>query len=231
MFPAVLPSGGSIATFRSGIFFLIQIYKLALVLPLRPYPYLSLLCLSMSWESTFVGQPLSLFFSQILFVWLIISVSYWHLDLVVPFFLSILFVDLAIQFFLSRALSPWSSSTLFVDLAIQFFLSMALCLLGLLRSFSDNFVCCLLLLDQGHSLMMLSSISSSHHLIPLLVIYGSASHYLFGLARRTWFHSMTILSVIFFHVINFSSWNLIQMQCYCIRLTFEAGGNTLFVES
>jgi hypothetical protein len=67
-------------------------------------------------------QPLSLFFSQILFVWLIISISYWVA------FLSIVFVDLAIHYFLSRAL----------------------CLLGLLHSFSDNFVCCLLLLDQGH---------------------------------------------------------------------------------
>jgi hypothetical protein len=40
-----------------------------------------------------------IFFSQILFVWLITSVSYYNLDLVVAF-LSILFVDLAIHFFI-----------------------------------------------------------------------------------------------------------------------------------
>jgi hypothetical protein len=41
-------------------------------------------------------------------------------------------------------------SILFVDLTIQF-LSRALCHLGLLCSFSDNFVYCPSLLDQGHS--------------------------------------------------------------------------------
>jgi hypothetical protein len=47
-------------------------------------------------RSTFI-----IFFNQIIFVWLITSVSYYHLDLMVAF-LSILFVDLAIHF-LSRA--------------------------------------------------------------------------------------------------------------------------------
>jgi hypothetical protein len=73
-------------------------------------------------RSTFI-----IFFSQILFIWLITSVSCCHLDFVVAF-LSILFVDLAIHFLL-----------------------MALCHLALLRSFSDNFICCLSLLDQGYS--------------------------------------------------------------------------------
>jgi hypothetical protein len=36
-------------------------------------------------ESTFIGQPLSSFFSQILFVGLITSLSYNHLDLAVAF--------------------------------------------------------------------------------------------------------------------------------------------------
>jgi hypothetical protein len=137
----VLPSGGSISTTGGGKFFiLIQIYKLVLVLPLSPYPYLSLLCLSMPWESTFVGQPLSYFFSQILFIWLITSMSYCHLDLVVAFFLSILFVHLAIHF-----------------------LSRELCHLGLLRSFSDNFICGLSLLDQGHYFDAI--IYHQHHII------------------------------------------------------------------
>jgi hypothetical protein len=65
-----------------------------------------------------------------------------HLDLVVAF-LSIWFVDLAIHF-----------------------LSRALCHIGLLRSFSDNFVCCLSLLDQGHSLDAI--IYYHHHHIILL---------------------------------------------------------------
>jgi hypothetical protein len=59
-----------------------------------------------------------------------------HLDLVVAFLL-ILFVDLAIHF-----------------------LSRALCHFGLLRSFSDNFVCCLSLLHQRHSF---DSIIYCHH--------------------------------------------------------------------
>ncbi len=45
---SIIPLGGSISTPGAAIFFLIQIYKLVLVLPLRPYPYLSLLYLSMS---------------------------------------------------------------------------------------------------------------------------------------------------------------------------------------
>jgi hypothetical protein len=57
------------------------------------------------------------FVSQILFVWLIISVSYYYLDLVVAFFVN------------------------FICRLGYYFLSMALCHLSLLRSFSDNFVC------------------------------------------------------------------------------------------
>jgi hypothetical protein len=110
------------------------------------------------------------FFSQIIFVWLIISVSYCHLDLVVAFFLSILFVNLAIHF-----------------------LSRTPCQLGLLRSFSYNFVCCLSLLDQGDKDILLTLSSSSHNFIPLLAICGSASHHLFGLTRRSGLHSMTTL--------------------------------------
>jgi hypothetical protein len=89
-------------------------------------------------------------FSQILFIWLITSMSYCNLDLMVAFFLSILFVDLAIQF-----------------------LSRALCRL-LLRSFSDNFVYCLSLLDQGYSFDAI--IYHHHHIIlfhylPFAVVY------------------------------------------------------------
>jgi hypothetical protein len=74
-----------------------------------------------------------LFVSQILFIWLITSVSYCHLDLLIDF-LSILFVDLAIHF-----------------------LSRSLCHFDLLYSFSDNFIYCLLLLIKG-ILLILSSI-------------------------------------------------------------------------
>jgi hypothetical protein len=63
-----------------------------------------------------------------------------HLDLVVAFLL-ILFVDWAIHF-----------------------LSRVFCHLGLLRSFSDNFVYCLTLLDQGHSF---DAIICHHHQIIL----------------------------------------------------------------
>jgi hypothetical protein len=77
------------------------------------------------------------------------SVSYCHLDLVVAF-LSILFVNLIIHFLFS-----------------------ALCHLGLLRSFSDNFVCCLSLLDQGHSF---DAIIYHHdiilfHYLPFMVVH------------------------------------------------------------
>jgi hypothetical protein len=65
-------------------------------------------------------------------------VSYCHLDFVVAF-LSILFVDFAIHF-----------------------LTRAACYLGLLHSFSDNFVCCLLVLDQEHSFDV---IIYHHHII------------------------------------------------------------------
>jgi hypothetical protein len=64
--------------------------------------------------------------------------SYCHLDFVVAFF-----VDF------------------FIDLAIHF-LSRSLCHLGLFRSFSGNFVCCLSLFDQAHSF---DAIIYHHHII------------------------------------------------------------------
>jgi hypothetical protein len=164
----VLPSGGSISTTGGGKFFiLIQIYKLVLVLPLSPYPYLSLLCLSMPWESTFVGQPLSYFFSQILFIWLITSMSYCHLDLVVAFFLSILFVG-------------YSFFYLWHFVILVFFVALVTTLFVVSRYLIKDIL-----------LMLLSS--SSHNLIQLLAICGSASHHLFGLTRRSRLHSMTTL--------------------------------------
>jgi hypothetical protein len=80
-----------------------------------------------------------IFFSQILFVWLITSVSYCHLNFVV-----ITFVDFVYQLgysFLSRTLSH----------------------IGFFRRFNDNFVCCLLLLDQGYSFDAI--IYHHHHII------------------------------------------------------------------
>jgi hypothetical protein len=70
------------------------------------------------------------FVSQILFVWLITSVSYCHLDLVVAFLIN----------FVCR-----------LGYSFYFYLEHFVCRLGLLRSFSHNFVCCLSLLDHGHS--------------------------------------------------------------------------------
>jgi hypothetical protein len=90
------------------------------------------------------------FVSQILFVWLITSLSSRSCG----------------SLFCRFCLSTW----LFI-----FYLWYFVCHLGLLCSFSDNFVCCLSLLDQGHSFAVIIYISS-HHLIPLPAIYGSASY-------------------------------------------------------
>jgi hypothetical protein len=72
----------------------------------------------------FYWSAFIIIFNQILFVRLIISISYSHLDIVVAFF-----VDCICR------------------LDYSFFLSIALCFYSLLRNFSDNFICCLLLLD------------------------------------------------------------------------------------
>jgi hypothetical protein len=86
------------------------------------------------------------FVSQIIFVWLITSLLYNHLDLVVAFL-----VDFC--------LSTW---------LLIFYLGYFVCHLGLLCSFSDNFiVSCYLIKDM---ILLLSFISSSHHIIPLPAI-------------------------------------------------------------
>jgi hypothetical protein len=90
---------------------------------------------------TFGGQPLSPFFSQILFVWLITSVSYCHLDLVLAFL-----VD-----FVCRLL-------------FIFYLGLFVCHLGLFHSFSDSFACSLWLHDQGHYfVVIIYAIITSYH--------------------------------------------------------------------
>jgi hypothetical protein len=96
---------------------------------------------------------LIIIFSQNLFVWLITSVPYYHLDLVV--------VSL-VDFF-----SSW-----------QFFLSRKLCHLDLLYSFTDNLACCLSLLDKD-ILLLLSSIPSHHHIISFHYLSFAVMHQLF----------------------------------------------------
>jgi hypothetical protein len=59
-----------------------------------------------------------------------------------------------------------------------FYLRYFVCHLGLLCSFSDKFVSCFSLLDQGHPFAVIIYLSS-HHLIPLPAICGSASYQLF----------------------------------------------------
>jgi hypothetical protein len=98
-----------------------------------------------------------IFFSQF-FIWLIILVSYYHLDLVVAF-LSILFVDLSIHF-----------------------LSRTLCHFGLLRSFSENFVCCLSLLDQGHSFDAIIYYHHYYHIILFHYLSFAVVHHIISLA-------------------------------------------------
>jgi hypothetical protein len=104
-------------------------------------------------ESFFLALSVNLlyhlfFVSQILFVWLITSLLYSYLDLVVAFL-----VDFC--------LLTW----LFI-----FYLGYFVCHLVLLCSFSDNFVCCLSQLDQGHYfafiiyLIITSYHSTTYHL-------------------------------------------------------------------
>jgi hypothetical protein len=166
-------------------------------------------------RSTFI-----IFFSQILFVWLITSVSYCHLDLVVAFFC---------RFSLSTCL-------------FIFYLWHIVCHIGLLRSFSDNFV--VFLATWSRTFFWCYHLSHYHiisfHYLPFAVL-----HYIIS------FHYMIFVAVIYislqldsatktsfyddfkelnfgcnfsFHVISLSVLcNLIQMQRYCICLTFERG--------
>jgi hypothetical protein len=73
------------------------------------------------------------------------------------------------------------------------------------------------------------SSSSSHNLIPLLATCGSVSHHLFGLPQRSRLHSnddfkeLDVGCNFSFHVVNLSSCNLLQIQCYCICLAFGGG--------
>jgi hypothetical protein len=94
-------------------------------------------------------------------------VSYCHLDLMVAFFLLILFVDLAIHFFY---LWHFVILVLFVALVTTLFV-----------------VSRYLIKD------ILLMLSLSHNLIPLLALYDSVSHHLFGLTPRLGLHSMTTL--------------------------------------
>jgi hypothetical protein len=96
-------------------------------------------------RSTFV-----IFFSQILFIWLITSVSYCHLDLVLDFF-----VDLAIHF-LSRSLCHL---VFFVALVTTLFVVFRYLIKGIL----------LILLLSSYNLIPLLTIcgSASHHLFGL----------------------------------------------------------------
>jgi hypothetical protein len=151
------------------IFFLIQIYKLVLVLPLCLYSYLSLL-VYLCHESPPLWISLYHFFvNQILFLWLITSISYCHLDLVVVFFY---------RFYLSI----W----LFI-----FYLGYFFILIFFLALVTNVFVVSHYLIRTFFWCYHISS--SSHNLISLLVIYGNASHHLFFLTRWSVLHSMMIL--------------------------------------
>jgi hypothetical protein len=121
----------------------------------------SLLCSFMPWESTFVGQALSFFVSQILFCLVHTSV-------------------ICGSFSCRFCLPTW---------LLIFNLGHFVCHLGLLCSFSDNFVCCLSLLDQGCSvdviIYLIITLSSDYlpfavvdYLIPLLAICSTASHHI-----------------------------------------------------
>jgi hypothetical protein len=70
-----------------------------------------------------------------------------------------------------------------------FYLGYFVCHIGLLRSFSDNFVCCLLLLDQGHSF---DDIIYHHHYIILFhYLPFAVVHHIFS------FHYMSFAVVIY----------------------------------
>jgi hypothetical protein len=74
----------------------------------------------------------------------------------------------------SRSCGSLFLSILFVDLAIHF-LSRTLCHLGLFRNFSDNFVCCLSLLEQGHSFDAIINRHHHHiilfHYLPFVIVH------------------------------------------------------------
>jgi hypothetical protein len=141
----------------SGNFFLIQIYTLVLDLPLRPNSYLSLLCLSMPWESTFIGQPLSYFLVKF---FLLAN----HISVILP-------SRSCGSLFYRFCLSTW----LFI-----FYLEHFVCHIGLLHSFSARFVCCLLLLDQGHSFD--ATTCHHHHIILFHYLSFTVVHHIISSA-------------------------------------------------
>jgi hypothetical protein len=108
-----------------------------------------------------------IFFSQILFVWLITSVSCCHLDLAVAYFVNFAY-QLGYSFF---------------------YLGHFVCILFFFVALVTTLfvVSCHLIKD------ILLTLSSSHSLIPLLAICSSASHHLFNLTRRSRLNSMTTL--------------------------------------
>jgi hypothetical protein len=79
-----------------------------------------------------------------------------------------------------------------------FYLGYFVCHLGLLCSFSDNFVVSRYLIKD--ILLLLSSISSSHHIIALPAICGSASSYsttcICNSASHYLFHYMPFVVVV-----------------------------------
>jgi hypothetical protein len=130
------------------------------------HTHIYLLCLSMSWESTFVSQTLSYFLAKFFYL-----VN--HNSVILP-------SRSCGSLFYRFCLSTW----LFIFYLGHFIIFVFFVALG-----TTWFVVSRYLIKD--ILLMLSS--SSHNLIPLLVIWGSASHYLFGLTRRLWLHSMTTL--------------------------------------
>jgi hypothetical protein len=79
----------------------------------------------------------------------------------------------------SRSCGSLLLSILCVDLAIHF-LSRLLCHLGLLHTISDNFVCCLSLLDQGHSFDTI--IYYHHHIILFHYLSFAVVHHIISSA-------------------------------------------------
>jgi hypothetical protein len=75
---------------------------------------------------------------------------------------------------------------------LVFYLGHFVCHLGLLCSFSDNFVCFPSLLDQGHSFDVIIYVVITLS-FPLPVICCSDLYYLFSLTRQIGLHSMTTL--------------------------------------
>jgi hypothetical protein len=163
--------------------------------PHNPH-HLALLYFLLFFHPCYESSPLSVslyhfFVSQILFVWLITSVSYIHLDLLIAFLID----------FVCR-------------LGYSFFcLGYFICYLDLLCSFNDNLVCCLSLLDQGHSFQCYH-LSSSHHILLHYLLFAVMHHiisfllhviscsdvyHLFPLTQR-----LGLSFVVMHHIISFS---------------------------